>query len=201
MIHDPDALLDHFCGRFFGHVAGTSPEDVHAAWHNLTARTQFIAAALAEVAGPLGLTVEREFMAVDHVCLGGEANVPIIAIESENRHDTVTRELAKLTAFAAPLRLLITVAEWSDGFGGSSGGVPAARLLADWRNQVQQRLKAWPRKGIVAAIVGEWGRDDQLRFYPHRLSETPAAERIVAACSCDCSSVPFYRPCAQSRVQ
>jgi hypothetical protein len=67
-------------------------------------------------------------------------NVPIIFIESENNMDSADHEVRKLVNLAAPLRVLITVAQWDESgiWDGRGGGHRSSRLSRWGRVSIKQ---------------------------------------------------------------
>jgi hypothetical protein len=157
--------------RAFLHVAQAQPETLAAAWHRKTGRTQCYGDLLETVAERLGLALEREFLAIDFILMSGESRVPWIAIESENDSWDVAHEIAKLSAVASPVRVLLTVAEWDQSLGGWSHAGQKSELLPKWGFDFRGRLEAWQHPGTIGLLVGERGRDERLRYYSYTFDE------------------------------
>ena len=104
--------------------------------------------------------------------------IPILLLESENVADSAHHELERLCWSFAPLRLLITVAEWNPTqFPGTAG---RCRLREQWDKYIRgydRSLRQWgvQRNGIVAIMVGECGVDGILRFYSYEYREGSAS--------------------------
>jgi hypothetical protein len=93
--------------------------------------------------------------------------VPIIFIESENNPNSADHEVRKLVNLAAPLRVLITVAQWDDesAIWVGRGGGHRSILLPRWEKIIRQHQMVWPRAGVIGILVGEWRPDKVFRFY------------------------------------
>jgi hypothetical protein len=99
-------------------------------------------------------------------------NVPIIFIESENNMDSADHEVRKLVNLAAPLRVLITVAQWDEsGIWDGRGGGHRSSLLSRWGRVIRQHQTVWPRAGVVGILIGEWRPNKTFRFYGYGYGE------------------------------
>jgi hypothetical protein len=84
-----------------------------------------------------------------------------------------TAEVRKLVNLAAPLRVLITVAQWDEEstVWGGRGGAYRSILLPRWEQVIRQHQIVWPRVGVVGILVGEWRPDKRFRFYAYGYGE------------------------------
>ncbi len=172
-ITEPTALWEQFRNAFRGFFQ--KAENARQLLQNWTSprRTSFYAQVLLRFVedelnkAELNLVLVPEFMRVDYVFRDRKTEVPLIFLESENNAFTAYQEVRKLCAVAAPLRVLLTVAEWDEKRGVWPSGGWRKLLLPKWRKIVQEQAGVWPNRGLVVLLIGE-GRSDRLRFYCHR---------------------------------
>ena len=135
-------------------------------WDSQTARTSFYRDyVLKNVAQDLNLVVRSELFKVDFVMAAQSSSglqIPVIFIASENIATSASHEVCKLAILAVPLRVLVTVVEWSDLC--PSGGLRKI-LLPQWQSIMRAHAEIWPHPGWLGVVVGEWGLDNHLRFY------------------------------------
>ena len=103
-----------------------------------------------------------------------EPKVPIIFVESENQANTANHEVCKLISLSAPLRVLISVIEWDETPGVWQSGGMRRHLLSQWQKTIGAYTRIWPRTGLFGLLIGEWRRDDVLRFYANAVDGTSA---------------------------
>ena len=187
-------LWNAFQKAFFGSLAKVSDDRLWKAWHIPSERTKFYTAELLqEVTKDLGLKVRKEWFTVDFALWStGSDNlqIPSIFVESENNPFSASHEIAKLCCLAAPLRVLVTVADWEDALPRWPKG-SRTKLVTEWCKIREVYTQAWPDSGVVGVIVGEWGPGDILRFHVFELptagspflGEHVAFERHVTAAS------------------
>lgn len=136
------------------------------AWSSQTTRTSFYRQlVLPPVARDLGLEIGGDLFKVDFVMTTPSSSgraVPVVFIESENIATSAAHEVRKLSVLAVPLRVLITVVEWSDLW---PGGGRRKVLLPEWQAILRAHAEVWPHPGWLGVVVGEWGPDQHLRFY------------------------------------
>jgi hypothetical protein len=156
-IHAGGALWFRFRDAFMTAVSAMETEQLTAAWASQTARTIFYRDSI--------LKSVPELFKVDFVMATQSSSglqVPVIFIESENIAISASHEVCKLSALAVPLRVLITVVEWSDLW--TTGGRRKI-LLPQWQSIVRAHAEIWPHPGWLGIVIGEWGPDSHLRFY------------------------------------
>lgn len=104
--------------------------------------------------------------------------IPTLFLESENVADSAHHELERLCWSFAPVRLLITVAEWHES------QFPRTASRFRLRNQWDQYLKGFSdnlrrwgdrRNGVIAIMVGECGTDGLLWYYSYEYREGTAS--------------------------
>ncbi len=105
---------------------------------------------------------------------GAAIRIPKLFVESENVPDSAHHEIERLCWSFAPLRMLITVAEWHPAqFPETSS---RKRLRERWDGFIQsydRSLRQWGvrRNGVISIMVGECGTDGILRFYSYEYRE------------------------------
>lgn len=112
-------LADRFTDAYHEALANIGAEALSRAWLSQTERTRFLGDdIIPAVAKRLGFIErpEKELLQVDFAIAKkvGSIDVPVIFIESENIAETTSREVHKLCCLSAPLKVLISVCEWSD---------------------------------------------------------------------------------------
>lgn len=174
ILESPHELWSVFARLLVDRFGAVDQSDLATAWSSFTLRTDWYAQhVLPAVAAVMGLQYCREFLLVDYaLCAtapGGSA-VPVIFVESENDSTSAVQEVRKLCALAAPVRVLLTVAEWDTTPGVWPHGGTSAGLLREWRLACDDYSYAYGTlPGIVAAVIGEWRTDDSFRVYTHKL--------------------------------
>ena len=103
--------------------------------------------------------------------------IPKLILESENVVDSAHHELERLCWTFAPLRILVTVAEWSPAQFPHTAS--RTRLRERWDSYIRgfdNSLRLWNhhRNGVLAILVGECGADEILRFYSYEFREFSA---------------------------
>lgn len=168
MTTQSDALTiwQSFKDALAGELPGASAE-LMAAWSNRSARTSFYTSHLFErVAARLKLQVEAERFKIDCALVRPvdppPLRVPVVLLESENDVWTAIDEIEKLCRLAAPLRVLLTVAEWSQAW---PHGGHAQRLMTTWIRPIEACGRSYPQDGCLAIVVGELPSDGDLRFH------------------------------------
>lgn len=171
--------------RIVHELSQLSPEERSQVWHvSSTDRTSHylktLIPAITDACGASWAIRElHRFDAVfgtDHTDpdTGTTLRIPKLFLESENVSDSAHHELERLCWSFAPLRLLITVAEWHPSqYSGTSN---RARLRDRWDNYIlgyDRSLRQWGvhRNGVIAIMVGECGMDGILRFYSYEYRE------------------------------
>jgi len=164
--HPAGALWYSFRDSMVAALSTVEGDRIIAAWGSQTARTSFYRDYLLKsVAQDLEVSVAPELFKVDFVMTALSSSglqVPVIFIESENIATSASHEVRKLAVLAVPLRILITVGEWSDLW--PSGGLRKI-LLPQWQAIIRAHAEMWPHPGWLGVVVGEWGPDSHLRFY------------------------------------
>jgi len=181
--HPLVGIWKEFRGEFRRCLAKENPPlQLMQAWMTGGERTCFYSeAVLPEVAGGLGLRVEKELLNIDWaLCLpvSDEFSVPVIFVESENTAGGADQEVRKLCCVSAPLRILITVAEWDEVEGVWPNGGNKTKMLHGWQEIVRHHAKTWPCPSLLGILVGELSRDEtRLRFYSYAID--PAGEVVA----------------------
>jgi hypothetical protein len=102
-----------------------------------------------------------EFLNIDHTLLLTQQNhpVPWAFIESENDAGTAAAEIRKLCAVSAPLRVLLTRAEWwaetADFFPPKRYENRRAQFLPVWTSIAVTHNQVWSNPGLLALLVAE----------------------------------------------
>jgi hypothetical protein len=174
-------LWQHFMDQFSKSIQQSSEKELTLAWSSLRARTNFYRTLLMPLATSLGTIIEEtletgnELFKVDFAISrkSNEIQVPIIFIESENNAESADHEVKKLVNLAAPLRILITVAQWDDetDIWAKRGGSAKGRLLPHWEEVIRQHQIVWPRPGVLGILIGEWRPNKTFRFYAYGYGE------------------------------
>ena len=155
----PD-LWAQFREAFCEALSQSGRERLWEIWHRESKRTEFYAHELLEaVAQRLGMSLQREFLAVDYVLkesLFEHQPLRRIFIESENNVFTATHEVEKLCCVSAPLKVLITVAEWEDKEPRWRSG-HRSHLLLRWRAIRRANQLIWPDRGQFWGNRGRMG--------------------------------------------
>ena len=172
------AFRDAFRRQVYDATDATLAEgwSAHGGRTTLYARTHFPA-----LAPETGLVFCRELLVVDYALCqrvsdgaSNEELVPVVFAESESDAALAHQEVGKLCALAAPVRVLLTVAQWSHTPGVWPAGGHATQYLGRWRAVCATHAAVLGGlQGVVACLVGEWGPDHVLRFYAHRLGGVP----------------------------
>jgi len=149
------------------------------AWMGEDQRTLYYSETIfPEVAEKLGLRLEMRLLNVDFAMCsqdGSGLGVPLAFIESENKIATTKDEIRKLCCVSAPLRVLVTVAEWDDTPGTWKHGGRKREFLALWETIIKRHFATWPQPAVFGILVGEASfADTRLRFYTHAFG--PAGE-------------------------
>jgi hypothetical protein len=175
---EPLNIWNRFQEIFRKTAEESDPRELVDAWKSPTNRTKFIKIFVGQVASALGLTLERELWKVDFalsVVSTNDSKVPVIFIESENDIRDVNRdggEVRKLYCHSAPLKVLITVAEWDETPSVWKGQCVRHRYLSRWQDIIRAHADVWPHRGLFGVIVGEWvdlGEISRLRFYANAI--------------------------------
>ena len=173
-------LWRRFIEAFSAEIETLSVEQLATFWSSHPGRTQFYRRMLPRLATGLGTLIEEELKAghelfkVDFAISRNceDVQVPIIFIESENNVFSAQHEIRKLVNLAAPLRVLITVAQLDEsGIWDGRGGGHRSNLLSHWEKVIRQHQIVWPRPGVVGILVGEWRPDKWFRFYGYGYGE------------------------------
>lgn len=161
-----EALWPRFRDAFVASVLYADQQKLASAWVSQAARTAFHReVTLPAIANELGLAVMPELFKLDFVMAAEsplKMRVPVIFVESENNPMLATQEVCKLAVLAAPLRVLITTAEWSDRW--PSGGQKGT-LLPRWQAILRAHSEMNGNSGWFGLVVGEMTLDDHIRFY------------------------------------
>ncbi len=164
--HPAGSLWCQFRDSFVNALSKVDNQVLADAWTRQSHRTSFYRElVLPQVSRDLGLDVGSELFKVDFVMKTRSSSaepVPVIFIESENVAITAGDEVRKLSVLAVPLRVLITVGEWSDHFPNSG---LRKDLLPEWQAILRAHSEVWPHPGWLGILVGELGADEHLRFY------------------------------------
>ena len=156
------------------------------------------------VAGGMRLKLCPEWAQVDYaLCLRRPEPVPLIFVESENEVEKTGHEVQKLCSMSAPLRVLITVAQWDDAPGFWNRGGIRPLMVERWNRIVVAQNNVWPNPGIIGYIVGERGRDDMLRFYTFAYRHDGSlheAERVSVEKQLPSSRVPAELSADENRL-
>lgn len=163
------ALWLAFRNAFLQTTSTVPVPELHDAWGNQRKRTALYTDILERVAGLLELKLQVERFNIDFLLsqeLSDGPWVPGIVLESENASWSATEEVEKLAWISAPVRVLLTVAEW-DAAPGVWGGGQSESLLKDWQRIVGMSAQCWRRDGVLGFIVGEHRphADGELRFW------------------------------------
>lgn len=99
---------------------------------------------------------------------------PKVFLESENNPFTAHIEIERLACATAPLRILLTLAEWSPS------QFPVSHKRQEFRQQwdgllesYNKSLRNWgiAKNGVILVMIGECGADSMLRFYAYEYRE------------------------------
>lgn len=176
-----------FRDAFARQIEASSDAELDAAWRSQTSRTRFYCdRVLPQVAEEMALQKRTELFKVDvALCMQHDGrDVPLIFVESENLASTADHEVWKLCSLAAPLKVLISCAEWCDEPGYWPHGGHKRERLDEWVRIIRAHNAVWPQPCVYGLIVGERnGR--RLRFY--------ASAIAAAGHDVDAESVLFDR--------
>ena len=174
-------LWHRFIESFTAEILGSTESHLASVWSSPTARTKFYCETLKPLAMSLGTVIDEELetgselFKVDFAISRNskDVKVPIIFIESEKNAFSADHEVRKLVSLAAPLRVLITVAQWDEEseIWVGRGGAHRSNLLSRWEQVIRQHQIVWPRAGVVGIMVGEWRADKKFRFYGYGYGE------------------------------
>jgi len=93
----------------------TKKDDLKAVWDIPEERTNLYDNLMKELAEDLGYYFRPQFLRIDYALCDKERKVPLIFIEFENNALLIAEdELRKLCCVSAPLKVIISVIEWSD---------------------------------------------------------------------------------------
>lgn len=162
-----------------------SPDKLADLWHKSAGgRTDFYLSLIAEsLRENLSCDwIERELQRYDLVMglnfidpqNGYQFRGPKIFLESENNPFTAHVEIERLAWATAPLRILLTLAEWSPSQFPLSHGQRKFRQQWDGLLESYNRsLRKWgiTKNGVILVMVGECGLDSMLRFYAYEYRE------------------------------
>jgi len=144
---------DDFKKYFKEAIENSSDNELLVAWESLKNRTKFYENnILIKVAKKMDLIFVKEEYKIDYTLCKkssiADYNVPMIFIESENNAPTTKSEVRKLCCLAAPLKVLLTCMEWSDG--GNK-----QRYLKEWGGIINYHNLEWPQPTQTGLLVAE----------------------------------------------
>jgi hypothetical protein len=141
-------LWHRFIETFSAEIRGSTESHLASVWSSHKGRTKFYREMLKPLGVSLGTLVEEELetgselFKVDFAISrhSDGVKVPIIFIESENNAYSADHEVRKLVNLAAPLRVLITVAQWEEesAVWAGRGGAHQSILLPRWEQMIRQ---------------------------------------------------------------
>lgn len=104
--------FEKFLISFQDELNSRPTDELGRAWQSRKERTEFYKRVFEKVAGRLCLEYEPELLNIDYVMREKDYQLKII-IESENETSTAEKEIWKLCCVNSPVKILLTVAEWS----------------------------------------------------------------------------------------
>jgi hypothetical protein len=186
--HSSTLIWHKFVAAFRAALSSRKDAELIDAWSKHNHRTAFYSElVLPEAAQQMGLQLKREFLNIDYALTksGIYNSAPLIFIESENWPTFAFQEVHKLACVNAPLKVLITVAQWDKTPGVWPKSVQT-ELLSFWRKVLLIHQRGVGLSGSFGVIVGERRVDEQLRFYFHHLYPSEfATKRWVRSLSID----------------
>ena len=115
----------------------------------------------------LGYDLHVERLRCDYTFLDPN-QVPLIAVEAENAHQTAAHEMHCLCSLAAPLKILLLSCDWQAS--------EKAKYLPEWREIIRAHHAVVSVNCHYGIIVGEWDEpDDALLKFSFTLLDTDGA--------------------------
>lgn len=186
MEKSPQALWAAFQSSFRSAVESIEVTRLAEIWATQKTRTAHYAdEILKSVAKDLDLHFRREYLRVDYSMWDRHSSreeTPVIFIESENIATSAEDEVKILCSVAAPLKVLITVAQWEDVIPRWPTGGQRSNLMTRWRSIRSAYQSTWSDPGVFGVLVGESDNDGVLRFHAFELdtgSGAPTQDRVL----------------------
>ena len=173
-----EPLSVRFCAAFANALGNADLGLLRAAWLTPGARTAFYADLFRQVGAELTLDLEQELLIVDFALIGRSDRVPRVFIESENVASFAVQEVRKLCCLSAPLKVLLTVAEWDNSPSVWPKGAVREQLLPVWCEEVSRHRAAGTLVGEVIVVVAEWRPENILHCYTRSLESSTTADEI-----------------------
>jgi hypothetical protein len=194
---DSSALWRQFREAFAKEVVQCDISEFEAAWKGRNERTDFYSEKLLpRTAKALNLDLVHLRWNVDYaMCIPSSTaySLPLIFIESENDWRVAIDEVRKLACLAAPLNILMTIAEWDTTPDAWQRGGQKTKLLAEWQEVARQHSTVWPSRAFLGIIVGEWQEQKKrLRFYTYGISPTGSSSNACAETIIEISAKPEF---------
>ena len=175
-VHEPMELWNKFREHFFAHLRSMSTDQLHKFWHvSAQCRTEQYREILKQMAsGGNGMRrddYDREQLRIDaRFCEKvDEVKVPIVLVEYENVCKRSHEEVAKLLSTSVPLRVLMTMGQWSEK---QYAKTWSSTSLSNWERTIRSFAKlleayGMPLRGVLGILVGECGPEPDriLRYY------------------------------------
>lgn len=143
-------------------------------WQSVSDKTWFYEKTLMPVvAANLGWELHIEKFRCDYMFLDKDS-VPLIAVESENAHETASHEVSCLCGLAAPLKVLVISCDWQNS--------EKSIFLPKWTEIIRKHHEVISLDCLYMIVVGEWDEpDDALLKYSFTLigpSGPPPVEAV-----------------------
>lgn len=162
---DPHQLATTFKDAFCKALESNERNDLLKMWQSVTDKTWFYEKTLMPtVAQQLGWELHIEKFRCDFMFLDERA-VPLVAVESENAHETAGHEVNCLCSLAAPLKVLLLSCDWQ--------GSEKAKYLPKWAEIIRTHHSVVSLDCLYLIVVGEWDEPKDARLeYSFTLLDT-----------------------------
>ena len=161
-------LWDEFRSSFVKNLEALPVSQFNEAWKTSKNRTRLYEHTILEpVCREIGLNYKKELFKIDYTFCRKSKNgtdVPLVFIESENVALDAEHEMRKLCCLSAPLKVLITCAEWSDIPGDWKNGGYKELLTNRWSEMISAHNSIWPQPALTGVLIAE-ALNERLRYY------------------------------------
>ena len=165
-MRNPLELWSEYKQALTQQLEGAYPDALRNAWQSHDAQKNFyLRHLLPRMASQMQCRVgKHNVFSVDaelHRTTEQGYQVPIVFLDVVPDAFQSDDSIGKMCSLAAPIKVLITSARWSDDLWPQQGTERDA-LLRMWDDHLRAHVNVWPQMGIVAVLIGEWTHE--LRF-------------------------------------